>query len=227
MSTQPPRSGGCIENVQGSKAETELSVRVWGLAANGRAFAQSASLKNLTPNSALIGGLSQEIAMNEVIGLQFKDVKTRVQVVWVDNRDPKNRSAEVRPAPNQACPWQSEIVQVDQSSSHLNRREFDRHLMTFPVEIKRNGSHAPIRLSANDVSGSGCYLQTMSPSAAGSQLNLTFWIESEAVNCEALVRTCDVGFGMGIEFVGLAAPVKQRLQAWLDAHRRSTAAGKR
>ncbi len=223
MSTQPPRNGGCIEKAQDSSAGTELTVRVWGLAANGRAFAQKASLKNLTPNSALLGGLLQEIAMNEVIGFQFKDIKTRVQVVWADNRDTKNRSAEVRPAPNQACPWQSELAQVDPSNSHLNRREFDRHLTTFPVEIKRNGSHAPIRLSANDVSGSGCYLQTMSPSPAGTQLNLTFWIALEAINCDGLVRTCDVGFGMGIEFIGLAGPVKQRLQAWLDANRRTSA----
>jgi len=220
MSTQPPRNGGCIENAQERSTGTELTVRVWGLAANGRAFAQSASLKNLTSNSALIAGLSQEIAMNEVIGLQFKDIKTRVQIVWVDNRDPKNRSAEVRPAPNQACPWQSELAEANNSSSHTNRREFDRHLTTFPVEIKRNGSHAPIRLSANDVSGSGCYLQTMSPSPAGSKLDLNFWIDSEVVTCVGLVRTCDAGFGMGIEFVGLAGPVKQRLQTWLDANRK-------
>ena len=224
MSTQPPRNGGCIENAQEPTSGTELSVRVWGLAANGRAFAQSASLKNLTPNSALIAGLLQEIAMNEVIGLQFKDIKTRVQIVWVDNRDPKNRSAEVRPAPNQACPWQSELAEASNSTSHTNRREFDRHLMNFPVEIKRNGSHAPIHLSANDVSGSGCYLPTMSPSPAGSRLDLNFWIDSEVVNCVGLVRTCDAGFGMGVEFVGLAAPVKQRLQTWLDANRKPQAA---
>ena len=224
MSIQPPQNGGCIKDMQESSSDTELTVRVWGLAKNGRAFAQTASLKNLAPTSALIGGLLQEISMNEVIGLQFKDIKTRVQVVWVDYRDAKNRSAEVRVASNQSCPWQSELVQENASNSHLNRREFNRHMMSFPVEIKRNGSHAPIRLAANDVSGSGCYLQTMSPSPAGSRLELTFWIDSEVVHCSVLVRTCDTGFGMGIEFVGLASPVKQRLQAWLEANRRAAVA---
>jgi hypothetical protein len=227
MPTQPPLNGGCFEKTQEPSSGAELSVRIWGLAANGRAFAQTASLKNLAPSSALIGALLQEIAMNEVIGLQFKDVKTRVQIVWVDNRDAKNRTAEIRVAQNQACPWQNELLQADQSQSHLNRREFDRHAMSFPVEIKRNGSHAPMRLSAHDVSGSGCYLQTMSPSPAGSQLELTFWIDSEAVNCAGQVRTCDSGFGMGIEFVGLAAPIKQRLQSWLDANRRTHAGSRK
>src|SRR3954447_18003411 len=85
MSTQPPRSGGCIENAQDRPTE-ELTVRIWGLGTNGRAFSQNASLKNLTATSAVVGGLLQEIAVNEVIGLQFRDVKTRVQIVWMDNQ---------------------------------------------------------------------------------------------------------------------------------------------
>jgi hypothetical protein len=225
MSTQPPRSGGCIENAQDRPTE-ELTVRIWGLGTNGRAFSQNASLKNLTATSAVVGGLLQEIAVNEVIGLQFRDVKTRVQIVWMDNQDKRNRIAEIHIAANQSCPWQSELAQMNDSNSPLNRRAFDRHLMTFPVEIKREGSHSPIRIAANDVSGNGCYLQTMSPSPAGSRMDLTFWIDSEVVNCRALVRTCDIGFGMGMEFVGLAGPGKKRLQDWLDAHRAHAAAAR-
>jgi hypothetical protein len=226
MSTQPPRMGGCIENVPGVPTE-ELTVRVWGLGTNGRAFSQNAFLKNLTSTTAIIAGLQQDVAMNEVIGLQFREIKTRVQIVWVDNQDKKNRSAEIRIASNQSCPWQDELSQMKDSNSPLNRRAFDRHMMTFAVEIKRDASHSPMRIAATDVSGNGCYLQTMSPCPAGSKLEITFWIESEVVNCSALVRTCDIGFGMGIEFVGLAAPVKKRLQDWLDAHKRVAAAAPR
>jgi PilZ domain-containing protein len=226
MSIQPPRIGGCIENAQDVRSEG-LTVRVWGLGTNGRAFSQNASLKNLTSTTAIIEGLQQDVAINEVIGLQFRDIKTRVQIVWLDNQNHKNRSAEVRIAGNQSCPWQSELSQMSDSNSPLNRRAFDRHLMTFPVEIKRDASHSPMRIAATDVSGNGCYLRTMSPSPAGSKLEITFWIDAEVVNCSALVRTCDIGFGMGIEFVGLAAPVKTRLQGWLDAHKRVAAAAPR
>ena len=226
MSSQPPRMGGCIENAQDVRRE-ELTVRIWGLGTNGRAFSQNASLKNLTSTTAIIEGLQQDVARNEVIGLQFRDIKTRVQIVWVDNLDKKNRSAEIRIAANQSCPWQSELSQMNDANSPLNRRAFDRHLMTFPVEIKRDAAHSPMRIAATDVSGNGCYLQTMSPCPAGSKLEITFYIDSEVVNCSALVRTCDIGFGMGIEFVGLAAPVKKRLQDWLDAHKQVAAAAKR
>jgi hypothetical protein len=226
MSTQPPNSGGCIENAKEPSKSATPTARIWGLAANGRTFAQSASLKNLTMNGTVITGLQQEIALNEVIGLQFKDVKTRVQVVWVDYRDAKNRSVEVRLGANQTCPWESELGNAKNSDSPSNRREFDRHLLKFPVDIKRSGSHAPMHLSANDISGSGCYLQTMSPSPAGTQLELKFWIESEPITCSGVVRTCDTGFGMGIEFVSLPGPVKQRLQAWLETHKaKATAQG--
>ena len=226
MSTQPPRIGGCIENAQGVPSE-ELTVRVWGLGTNGRAFSQNAFLKSLTSTTAIIEGLQQDVAVNEVIGLQFRDIKTRVQIVFVDSRDKKNRSAEIRIAGNQACPWQSELSQLSDSNSPLNRRAFDRHFMSFPVEIKRDASHSPMRIAATDVSGNGCYLQTMSPCPAGSRLDITFWIDAEVVNCSALVRTCDIGFGMGVEFAGLAAPVKKRLQEWLDAHKRAAAASNR
>jgi hypothetical protein len=225
MSTQPPRMGGCIVNAQDVPTE-ELTVRIWGLGTNGRAFSQNATLKNLTSTTAVIARLQQDVAINEVIGLQFRDIKTRVQIVWLDSQNKNDRSAEIRIAANQSCPWQSELSQMNDSNSPLNRRAFDRHLMTFPVEIKRDVAQSPMRIAATDVSGNGCYLQTMSPCPAGSKLEITFWIDSEVVNCSALVRTCDIGFGMGIEFVGLAGPVKKRLQDWLDTHKRVAAGAK-
>jgi hypothetical protein len=58
-------------------------------------------------------------------------------------------------------------------------------------------------------------VQTMVPAPVGTGLMLSFWLEGERITCKCTVRTCDVGFGMGIEFTGLDPATKQRLQAWL------------
>jgi len=42
------------------------------------------------------------------------------------------------------------------------------------------------------------------------------WIEQERLSPTAVVRTCDPGVGMGIEFTGLPEDSKKRFQAHLD-----------
>jgi len=44
-----------------------------------------------------------------------------------------------------------------------------------------------------------------------------FWLDSEHIKITAEVRTCDPGVGNGIEFTGMPADGKARMQAYLDA----------
>jgi hypothetical protein len=210
-----------MENSGEPDITSDLLVRVWGLGANGRPFTQDAKLKNLARNSALLGGLLQDVSVGEIIGVQFRDKKARVQVVWTDNRQVNNRCAEVRLVANQVCPWESELEALDSASSHLNRREYDRHNTPFAIDVRRAGSNVATRMSAIDVSGNGCYIQTMAPMGPETKLELSFWIDSEKLTCGGIVRTRDSGFGMGIEFVGLDPTTKQRLQIWLNDNRKT------
>ena len=41
-------------------------------------------------------------------------------------------------------------------------------------------------------------------------------LDSEHVKVTAMVRTCDPGVGNGIEFTGMPASTKKRMQAYLD-----------
>lgn len=47
-------------------------------------------------------------------------------------------------------------------------------------------------------------------------LGITFWLNSEAVETAAIVRTCDGGVGVGIEFTGLDEAAQQQLQQHLE-----------
>ena len=74
----------------------------------------------------------------------------------------------------------------------------------------------PLRVNATDVSGNGCYVETVMPLPVATALRVDFWIGDEHLSPTAVVRTRDPGVGMGIEFTGLPDQDKKRFQAHLD-----------
>jgi hypothetical protein len=68
-----------------------------------------------------------------------------------------------------------------------------------------------------DCNGRGCYVETLLPLPVGKNLHISFWLDSEKVTTSAIVRTCDGGVGMGIEFTGLDEAAQQRLQRQVEA----------
>lgn len=73
-----------------------------------------------------------------------------------------------------------------------------------------------MRISATDISGNGCYVETVMPFPVSTLLRIDFWIEQQRLSASAAVRTRDPGVGMGIEFTGLKEDGKLLLQAHLD-----------
>jgi hypothetical protein len=84
------------------------------------------------------------------------------------------------------------------------------------LEARDERVKTPMRVNATDISGNGCYVESILPLAIGTNLRVDFWIESEKFTTSAVVRTSDPGVGMGIEFIGLTPETKQRIQAYLD-----------
>jgi hypothetical protein len=73
-----------------------------------------------------------------------------------------------------------------------------------------------MRVNATDISGNGCYVETVMPLSIATVLRVEFWIEQERISATATVRTRDPGVGMGIEFTGLPPDSKKRFQDHLD-----------
>jgi hypothetical protein len=55
------------------------------------------------------------------------------------------------------------------------------------------------------------------PLPLGTVLRVDFWLDVEHIKITAVVRTCDPGVGNGIEFTGMPADMKKRMQDYLDA----------
>jgi hypothetical protein len=201
------------------RTNSDLSVRIWGMAANGKTFSQHVRARNISISGALFSGLENELKVGDVIGVQYNERKSRCRVVWVMDAGPIQKiKVGVQIVAEQDCPWKSELKpdQIAAAPEPNNRRRYTRHRISFPLEFRDERVKTPMRVNATDVSGNGCYVETILPLAVGTTLRVEFWIEEEKISTSAVVRTSDPGVGNGVEFTGLHPDVKQRLQTHLD-----------
>jgi len=178
--------------------------------------------QNISATGACIYGIEPELKVGDVIGVQYESKKARCKVIWVvDAGALKKTQVGVQLVADQECPWTSMLptdMRPDERTlvSHDNRRRFARHKISFPLELRDERVNTPLRVNATDISGNGCYVETVMPLPVGTALRVDFWIDQEHLQASAVVRTRDPGVGMGIEFTGLPEDNKKRFQAHLD-----------
>jgi hypothetical protein len=209
---------------QGSapRATLDLKVRVWGMGANDQPFFQNATAHNISITGACIFGIEQHLKVGDVIGVQYETRKARCKVIWVvDAGALKKTQAGVQLVADQECPWANALppdMKVEERTviTPDNRRKFARHKISFPLELRDERVNTPLRVNATDISGNGCYVETVMPLPVATALRVDFWVDEERLSPSAIVRTRDPGVGMGIEFTGLPEEIKKRFQAYLD-----------
>jgi PilZ domain len=203
------------------RATLDLRIRVWGMGTNNQPFHQNAVAQNVSATGACISGIEQELKVGDVIGAQYETKKARCKVVWVmEASGLKKIQVGVQLVSGQECPWLSQLpIEVRYNLPNIaadNRRKFQRHNVSFPLEFRDERVNTPMRVNATDISGNGCYVETAMPLEISTTLKVDFWIDQERISTTASVRTRDPGVGMGIEFTGLPQDTKNRFQAHLD-----------
>ena len=205
------------------RATLDLKVRVWGMGANNQPFFQNAMAQNISLTGACIYGIEPELKVGDVIGVQYEGKKARCRVVWVvDAGALKKTQVGVQLVAEQECPWAAALpsdLKADERTTqhHDNRRKFLRHKISHPLELRDERVNTPLRVNATDISGNGCYIETIMPIPVGTTLKVEFFLEDDRINSTAIVRTCDPGVGMGIEFMGLTTEQQQQFQQYLRA----------
>ena len=200
------------------RVPVDLDIRVWGMGADGRGFSQYARAQNISASGARLCQIEHDLNIGDIIGVQAGEKKTRCKVVWAkDTRSIQKIQVGVQLLSRLECPWSSFLLKIDQVSPDVarSRRRWTRHKIAFPITLEDERTR--VRVTATDVSGSGCYVEMLSPFSIGTGLGAELWIGSERVTTRALVRTCDPRVGMGIEFVGLKTEDQRRFQEHLQA----------
>jgi hypothetical protein len=204
------------------RIQVELAVRVWGMGKDGHPFFQQAEARNISSEGALLSGLEQQLTAGDMIGVQFGDKKARFRVVWVIDAGATHKiQAGVQLLKEQQIPWRQELTAQPAVSpavpgSPPNKRKFPRLKVQIPIELADERGGGQMKTNATDMSGRGCYVETLLPAPRGTLLTATFWVSSEKVTSVSVVRTSDSGVGMGIEFIGLDEQGQQRLQGSLE-----------
>lgn len=203
------------------RAILDLRIRVWGMGADNKPFTQNATAQNVSSTGACLCGVEHEVKVGDVIGVQYETKKVRCKVIWImEAGGLKKFQVGVQLVQDQECPWIAQLPAEMRANlpSRLpdNRRRFQRHKISFPVELRDERVNTPMRVNATDISGNGCYIETVMPFAVSTSLRVEFWIDQERVSATATVRTRDPGVGMGIEFTGLREDLKQAFQAHLE-----------
>ena len=137
---------------------------------------------------------------------------------------PGRNEAGVRIIANQPVPWgevTAAVIAGTPAAPRLNhgaeKRRFARHKVQFPLTVSfPDGQRAHMQCSATDMSGRGCYIESLVPLAISTVVIVTFWIDSEKIRTNGVVRASDPGVGMGIEFTALEEQIQTRLQEYLE-----------
>jgi PilZ domain len=211
---------GMPENETEPRLTVDLPVRIWGMSADGRPFSQFARAQNISSEGALISLVESELKVGDVIGLQCEEKKVRCTVIWVLNTGPvKKNQVGIKLLADQDCPWRAYLPAdgAPAAVADANRRRYYRHKISLPLEIREERGSAPLRINATDVSGNGCYIESMMPLPLGTVLKVEFWLDTDHIKVSAIIRTCDPGVGNGIEFTGMPPDTKLRMQTYLDA----------
>ncbi len=196
----------------------DLDVGVWGMAADGHAFSQHARTRNISASGALLCRIEHELKIGDTIGVQIGQKKTRCKVVWTRNTSSIQKiQVGVQLLNKPDCPWGGFLPKSDHQEPTVapGRRRWSRHKIAFPITL--SDGRAPVRVTATDISGSGCYIEMLSPFPIGTGLGAEMWIGAEKLATRAIVRTSDPRVGMGIEFVGWNTHEQRRLQDHLQA----------
>jgi PilZ domain len=95
------------------------------------------------------------------------------------------------------------------------RRRNLRFPFSAEVELTESKSGAKIKGRTSDLGLGGCYIDTLSPLAIGTEAKIRIVRENESFEAEVKVVYSQVGFGMGIAFVSAQPKQFQIFQRWL------------
>lgn len=205
----------------------DLPIRVFGVDDDDHPFSQVVHARNISDHGAKLAGLEEHLRSGDIIGVHYGDKSARCQVIWVvAARDMQTINVGVRVVDGQRCPWREEMLKQRArgtppicriAPAMKDRRRFPRKRISFEIEVRGwQCEDPPTRTTTADIAGRGCYIETMLPLPVGTSLMIAFWLNSEKIQTPAIVRTCDSGMGMGIEFTGFDEATQRQLQRQLE-----------
>jgi len=97
------------------------------------------------------------------------------------------------------------------------RRKHSRLKVRVPVELRTEGSEAPVRTETADLSLGGLYVEMMFTIDIGTALDITLRLGDSTLVAVGRVVTCDRTVGNGIQFRRMLPEDREELGRFLQA----------
>jgi hypothetical protein len=217
-----------------------LTVRVWGVGTDGRAFLHSALTVDVSRRGARLTSVASLPERGMTIGLQHGKRQKQFQVAWVgdahealiqnagvhsdqpDNRFwgvPQLAARAPGVAPNPELRAAAPVVPLPSLASAWTgeeRRHSARHAGAETAFIVQDGSRFPITGSLVDISRSGCYVETVTPLPVQTLVKLMVPAIDNEFRVHGIVRLCHDCMGIGVEFKELSEKDSAHLEQFLS-----------
>jgi len=96
----------------------------------------------------------------------------------------------------------------------VERRSAPRYAMVLSADVVELPRGARLSARTADISRTGCYIDTLNPIPAGSQVRVRITHEVETFEAMGRVVYVSPGLGMGIAFLTVEAEQQSRLERW-------------
>jgi hypothetical protein len=210
-----------------ARIPVQLPVRIWGMDANKKPFIQSASTADVTRSGARIVGLLAPTSQGEIIGIQHGDVKSRCKIAW-SGVDGTARAGQIgiRMLEMDKVLWEDAIRAAKESTRKApaqvvtmpaaGRRLYERHSCNGKIELRKDGSTHPLWGVLNDISLTGCYVETIDPFPKSTHASMIINVLGREIHARGEVRVSHAMVGMGLAFSELTLTDRTRIQEVVD-----------
>jgi hypothetical protein len=96
------------------------------------------------------------------------------------------------------------------------RRKNKRYNFSATAEVVETVSGTRLSMRASDLSQKGCFLDSLSSFAIGSNVRVRICWNGTELTCTAVVRDSQPGMGMGVAFTNLDNAQKALIDSWIE-----------
>src|SRR4051794_12787976 len=204
-----------------------LPVRLWGVDTTGKPFHQMAHTLNVNQSGARLGGVRVLVPVDEVVGVQYKHKKARFKVVWLGRPGTKSEEQigitriqgeqEIWPLEMPVAVIHDEYEPPPPKKSDLDKRDVRRYACSGGIEIRQRHAKGPgVWAALTDISMGGCFSQMASPYPKDTNIDFAIRVGTVEIRGVGAIRSSLMGVGMGVDFLTLPGPDKERLEYLIE-----------
>jgi hypothetical protein len=224
-----------------SRLQIELPVLVSGFDTDGNPFVKSAKTVDISGFGIRLNGIQCVRGPGDIVRVQYKDKRGRYRIIWMEKETGTlglegveganllfGDHLQVSAGTDAGVDTYSPLSSVQSAASRMHgferreserregeRRRYKRYNCNGIASVRETNREFGSDGRVLDISMSGCYVETMSPTRVGTPVHLNIKLSGHVLNLPAIVRVSQANMGMGLEFADIPPGTREELDQLL------------